>query len=149
MMNDPVNYVRQGALLASALVLVQHTEFTSSKVKDIRQLYAKVIGDKHEDVMAKFGAILAQGIIDAGGRNVTISLQSRTGHTNMSAVVGLMIFTQYWYWFPSSLCLSLAFAPTAIIGLNSDLKVFIYYWFYWLLSSLDYAHVTVYCRIDC
>ncbi|XP_046642408.1 26S proteasome non-ATPase regulatory subunit 1-like [Daphnia pulicaria] len=123
MMNDPVNYVRQGALLASALVLVQHTEFTSSKVKDIRQLYAKVIGDKHEDVMAKFGAILAQGIIDAGGRNVTISLQSRTGHTNMSAVVGLMIFTQYWYWFPSSLCLSLAFAPTAIIGLNSDLKM--------------------------
>jgi hypothetical protein len=47
------------------------------------------------------------------------------------------------------LCLSLAFAPTAIIGLNSDLKVFIYYWFYWLPSSLDYAHVTVYCRIDC
>ena len=123
MMNDPVNYVRQGALLASALVLVQHTEFTSSKVKDIRQLYAKVIADKHEDVMAKFGAILAQGIIDAGGRNVTISLQSRTGHTNMNAVVGLMIFTQYWYWFPLSLCLSLAFTPTCFIGLNSDLKM--------------------------
>ena len=33
MMNDPVNYVRQEALLASALV--QHTEFPSSKVKDI------------------------------------------------------------------------------------------------------------------
>jgi len=35
-------------------------------VKDFRALYAKVIVDKHEDVMSKFGAILAQGIIDAG-----------------------------------------------------------------------------------
>jgi 26S proteasome regulatory subunit N2 len=56
-----------------------------------------VIADKHEDVMAKFGAILAQGIIDAGGRNVTISLQSRSGHTNMSAVIGLLVFNQFWY----------------------------------------------------
>jgi len=36
------------------------------QVKAMRETYAKVISDKHEDVMAKFGAILAQGIIDAG-----------------------------------------------------------------------------------
>lgn len=36
------------------------------QVTHFRQLYTKVISDKHEDVMAKFGAILAQGIIDAG-----------------------------------------------------------------------------------
>lgn len=73
--------------------------------------------------MAKYGAILAQGIIDAGGRNVTVSLQSRTGHTNLQAVVGMLVFTQYWYWFPLAHCLSLAFTPTCIIGLNSDLKM--------------------------
>lgn len=73
--------------------------------------------------MAKFGAILAQGIIDAGGRNVTLGLQSRTGHTNLQAVVGTLVFTQYWYWFPLAHCLSLAFTPTCIIGLNSDLKM--------------------------
>merc|ERR1711884_72074 len=121
--NDPVNYVRQGALIASAMILVQQTELTCSKVKDFRALYAKVITDKHEDVMAKFGAIVAQGIIDAGGRNVTVSLQSRTGHTNMLGVVGMLVFTQYWYWFPLSHFLSLAFQPTAIIGLNSNLDM--------------------------
>merc|ERR1719323_2064770 len=73
--------------------------------------------------MAKFGAILAQGIIDAGGRNVTVSLQSRTGHTNMLGVVGMMVFTQYWYWFPLTHFLSLAFQPTAVIGLNSNLDM--------------------------
>lgn len=123
MKNDPVNYVRQGSLIASAMILVQQTEQTCPKVKDFRQIYTKVILDKHEDVMAKFGAILAQGIIDAGGRNVTISLQSRTGHTNMLGVVGMLVFTQYWYWFPLSHFLSLAFQPTAVIGLNKDLEM--------------------------
>jgi len=123
MKNDPTNYVRQGALIASAMILVQQTEQTCPKVKDFRALYTKVISDKHEDVMAKFGAILAQGIIDAGGRNVTVSLQSRTGHTSMLGVVGMLVFTQYWYWFPLSHFLSLAFQPTAVIGLNSNLDM--------------------------
>lgn len=120
---DPVNFVRQGALIASAMILIQHTDQTCAKTSFFRQLYSEVITNKHEDVMAKYGAILAQGIIDAGGRNVTLSLQSRTGHTNLQAVVGMLVFTQYWYWFPLAHCLSLAFTPTCIIGLNSDLKM--------------------------
>merc|ERR1712242_392708 len=83
----------------------------------------KIIADKHEDVMVKLGAIFAQGIIDAGGRNVTVSLQSRTGHTNMMAVVGMLVFTQYWYWFPLSHFLSLAFTPSCVIALNSELDM--------------------------
>ena len=31
-----------------------------------RDHYMKVISDKHDDVMAKFGAILANGILNAG-----------------------------------------------------------------------------------
>ncbi|XP_058443790.1 26S proteasome non-ATPase regulatory subunit 1 [Malaya genurostris] len=120
---DPVNFVRQGALIASAMILIQQTDQTCPKVTFFRQLYTQVITNKHEDVMAKYGAILAQGIIDAGGRNVTVSLQSRTGHTNLQAVVGMLVFTQYWYWFPLAHCLSLAFTPTSLIALNSDLKM--------------------------
>ena len=80
MTNDTVSYVRRAALIASALIMIQHTEVTCPKVKEFRAMYAKIIADKHEDVMVKLGAIFAQGIIDAGGRNVTVSLQSRTGH---------------------------------------------------------------------
>ncbi len=54
---------------------------------------------------------------------MTISLESRTGHVNMKAVAGMMLFTQYWYWFPLAHCLALSFTPTTIIALNSKLKV--------------------------
>lgn len=123
MTNDPFNFVRQGALIASALILIQQTEAICPKVKEFRQMYAKVIADKHDDLMAKFGAIIAQGIIDAGGRNMTISLQSRTGHTNVAAVVGMLVFSQFWYWYPLVHFISLALSPTCLIALNSELKM--------------------------
>ena len=52
------------------------------QMKHFRELYARVISDKHEDVMAKFGAILAQGIIDAGKFwcNLDIVLSSSGGY---------------------------------------------------------------------
>ena len=69
-----------------------------------------------------------------GGRNVTLALQSRTGHTQLRTVVGMLVFSQFWFWFPFTHFLSLAFTPTAIIGLNGQLKVTLY--FYYLMSSL-------------
>ncbi|ORE11727.1 26S proteasome regulatory complex, non-ATPase subcomplex, Rpn2/Psmd1 subunit [Rhizopus microsporus var. microsporus] len=122
MTKDPVDFVRQGAFISQAMILIQQTENTNPKVAAVRKMYEKVIGDKHEDPMAKFGAVLAQGIIDAGGRNVTMSLLSRTGHANMPAIVGTAVFTQFWYWYPLTHMLSLAFTPTAIIGLNKNLE---------------------------
>lgn len=38
----------------------------SNKSAKIREKYSKLIADKLEDSVAKFGAIIAQGIIDAG-----------------------------------------------------------------------------------
>jgi len=58
-----------------------------------------------------------------GGRNVTVSLLTRSGQTDTMSVVGLLVFTQFWYWFPLSLFLSLSFSPTCLVSLNQDLKV--------------------------
>ena len=105
------------------MILIQHTPVMSSKVTFYKQHYSKVVSDKHEHNLVKLGAVIAQGIIDAGGCNVTISLQSRTGHMSMRTAVGLLVFSQFWFWYPLSLFLSLALTPTAIIGLNADLQV--------------------------
>uniref|UniRef100_A0ACD5UEP0 Uncharacterized protein n=1 Tax=Avena sativa TaxID=4498 RepID=A0ACD5UEP0_AVESA len=121
--SDVVDFVRQGALIAMAMVMIQTNESFDSRVGTFRRQLEKIILDKHEDTMSKMGAILASGILDAGGRNVTIKLLSRNKHDKLTAVIGLAVFSQFWYWYPLIYFISLAFSPTAIIGLNSDLEL--------------------------
>jgi len=124
MLTDPVDYVRQGALLATSMVLMQNADHSeSSRLTEYRKLLAKVIADKHEDTMAKFGAILATGLLDAGGRNCTISLLSKTSHKVMPAIVGCAIFTHFWFWHPLLHFVSLALTPTSAIGVNASLQM--------------------------
>ncbi|RDW89726.1 26S proteasome regulatory subunit rpn2 [Coleophoma cylindrospora] len=123
MMKDPTDFVRQGALISLAMIMVQQNEVMNPKVASIRKTLKKIVGDRHEDAMTKFGCALALGIIDAGGRNCTIGLQTQTGNLNMAGIVGMAIFTQYWYWFPFTHFLSLSFTPTSMIGLDHDLEI--------------------------
>jgi 26S proteasome regulatory subunit N2 len=123
MLKDPTDFVRQGALISLAMVLVQQNETMNPKVGSIRKMMNKIITDRHEDAMAKFGCAIALGIIDAGGRNCTISLQTQTGNLNMPGIVGAAVFTQYWYWFPLAHFLSLSYTPTAVIGVDQSLEV--------------------------
>ncbi|PCH33862.1 26S proteasome regulatory complex non-ATPase subcomplex Rpn2/Psmd1 subunit [Wolfiporia cocos MD-104 SS10] len=122
MTRDSVDFVRQGALIALGMILVEQSELSSPSLASTRALYSKIISDKREDPMARFGAALGQGLIDAGGRNVTISLQSRAGSRNTNAIVGMALFCQFWYWYPLAHCACLAFDPTAIIGLDETLQ---------------------------
>lgn len=82
-----------------------------------------MIEDKSEDILSRMGAILSQGIINAAGRNATISLLTRDGNIRQNAVIGLMMFMQHWFWYPMLNFMNLALTPTALIGLNKDLKV--------------------------
>jgi hypothetical protein len=47
-------------MIALAMVLIQCSEAFQPKVTDVRQLIRDRYSDKHEPVMARFGAILAQ-----------------------------------------------------------------------------------------
>ncbi|QDZ20143.1 regulatory subunit of 26S proteasome [Chloropicon primus] len=117
---DAIDFVRQGALIATSMVLLQQPE---SKVSGFRKKLDKIVSDKHEDVMCKMGAIIAVGLIDAGGRNVNIRLRSRNGFPRLLSVIGMAVFTQYWYWYPLSYFMSLPLTPTAFIGLNENLDM--------------------------
>lgn len=73
--------------------------------------------------MTKLGAILALGLLDIGGRNLSISLTTRSGIPKLEAVAGLLVFTQYWNWFPYINFIGLALTPSMYIGVTADLKV--------------------------
>ncbi|CAR21235.1 proteasome regulatory particle base subunit RPN2 [Lachancea thermotolerans CBS 6340] len=122
---DPVDFVRQAAMIALSLILMQQTEKTNSKVKDINDLFLNVVSNKHQEGLAKFGACVAQGIMNAGGRNVTIQLENvDMGTLDTKAVIGLAMFSQFWYWFPLAHFLSLSFTPTSIIAVRGqDLSI--------------------------
>ncbi|BFZ55387.1 proteasome regulatory particle base subunit [Savitreella phatthalungensis] len=122
MTKDATEFVRQGAFIALAMILVQHNDQTNPKVVEARKLFRDTISNKHQDAVSKFGASLASGILDAGGRNVTMRLSSATGSNNRQAIVGMAVFTSFWYWFPLAHFLSLAFTPTAIVALDTDLR---------------------------
>ena len=123
MLKDPTDFVRQGVLISLSMIMIQQNEAMNPKVTKIRETMSKIVSDRHEDAMAKFGCALALGIIDGGGRNCTLSLQTQTGNLNMPGIVGMAVFVQYWYWFPFTHFLSLAFTPTSVIAVDQKLEV--------------------------
>lgn len=123
MLSDMTDFVRQGALIGTSLIYMQQGDLCNDKkVKSFRERLASLVGDKHQTTLTKMGAIMATGIIDAGGRNCSFNLGSKNGFTKMTSAVGAALWLQHWYWFPMMHMFSLAITPTFTIGLNKDLK---------------------------
>ena len=129
MLDDMTDYVRQGALMGTSMIYMQQSDGSTSatnpqrgKLRAFREKLATIVTEKHQSMLTKMGATLSTGILDAGGRNCTISLNSRNGFTKMSSAVGVALWLQHWHWYPMMHMLSLAFTPTLTIGLNKNLK---------------------------
>jgi len=74
LLDDPVDFVRQGAFMATAMVLQQESEARTPFVKTFRERIMEDATNRFKPSMARMGAILAAGILDAGGRNCVVSL---------------------------------------------------------------------------
>lgn len=121
LLSDNTNFVRQAAYVAMAMVLVQSNKQMCSKVEKFRERIDKVMTEKNQDILTKMGAIVSLGILDAGGRNVTISLDSASGNNRIPATVGIIMGLQFWYWFPLLHMLSLSFKPTYLLAIDQNL----------------------------
>ena len=123
MMSDKVDFVRQGAFLSMAMVLMQESKAKCDALDPFVKKLFSVVEDKHQPTMAKMGAMLGLGILNAGGRNVTIGLTSNAGFRKMASIVGVMLSLQYWYWYPLMHFMSLSFTPTSMIGLDGEMRM--------------------------
>jgi 26S proteasome regulatory subunit N2 len=140
MLNDPVDFVRQGCLLALSLIFMLQTEFSCPSVKSFRGKLASIVSDKYPSILTKLGAIIAAGIIDAGGRNCSLSLSSPDGFVRSTACVGMALWLQHWYWFPMLHFFSLALAPSMLVGLNKDFQLPQSFSVYCAAPALRYAY---------
>jgi 26S proteasome regulatory subunit N2 len=120
---DNTNFVRQAAFVAMAMVLIQSNKVMCPKVEKFRERIEKVMTEKNQDILTKMGAIVSLGILDAGGRNVTISLDSSSGNNRAPSTVGIIMALQFWYWFPLLHMLSLSFKPTCLLGIDQSLSI--------------------------
>ena len=100
-----------------------YMQSVSEAATKFRADITRCVADKYEDVITRFGALIAQGLIDAGGRNVCANFFAKSGAVRRGAAVGFLLFSQLWYWYPMIHGLALSFNPTAVIGLNADLKM--------------------------
>lgn len=118
-----MDYVRQAAYISVAVLLQINTVHSEPKLADFRKMITESIGKKHEDVLAKMGAILATGLLDIGGRNMTVSLTTRSGIAKIDAVIGMLVFSNFWNWFPFINFIGMTITASAYIGVTSDLKI--------------------------
>jgi 26S proteasome regulatory subunit N2 len=102
---------------------MQQSELSAPSVKWFRDKIANIVKDKYPSTLTKIGAILAAGIIDAGGRNCSLSLRSSDGFIRPSACIGIALWTQHWYWYPMLHFFSLALSPSVLVGLDKEFKL--------------------------
>jgi 26S proteasome regulatory subunit N2 len=105
------------------MLLQVATNQSEPRLADFRKTIEETLVKTQGDQMTKLGAILSIGLLDIGGRNMNISLTTRSGIPKLEAVTGLLVFSQYWNWFPYINFIGLALSPSMFIGVTAERKI--------------------------
>jgi len=90
LLEDSVDFVKQGAAISLAFVLQQCTKNNEPKVEKFREKLMELIKKKNNEmVLTKFGCIIAIGILEAGGRNSVVKLLSEAKTIKRGAITGM------------------------------------------------------------
>eukprot|EP00924_Labyrinthula_sp_SR-Ha-C_P002831 augustus_masked-scaffold_13-processed-gene-8.15-mRNA-1 protein AED:0.07 eAED:0.15 QI:0/-1/0/1/-1/1/1/0/1061 len=118
---DKVDFVQQGATIAASFLYVGKNWDVDGRAEKYKNSIIADIKNTKKPPLAKMGAYIAFGLLQAGGRNQHVELKSKQGVVKKPAVAGLVLFLQYWYWFPLLQMISHSLTPMALIGVSVEI----------------------------
>ncbi|KAG9390568.1 HEAT repeat protein [Carpediemonas membranifera] len=107
---DSADHVRQAALVAQSMVLMQAPESKLTADRGINKLL-DIAKDRYEERLTRYGAIISCGIINAGGCNASFSLQRENGRPSSRGFAAAMLFAQYPDNHMNAMFLTLGYTP--------------------------------------
>lgn len=123
LLEDSSPLVRQGSYIAGSMVFSQMNVKNDTNFDSFKESLNKVNATKDEHNLIKYGALLGQGILELGGKNCLLTLLSHTNNNRLGAIAGIALFTQYYYWYPMTLFISLAIRPQIFMGIDDTFRL--------------------------
>lgn len=119
--SEPI--VRQAAAVGLGMVLMGTNEARAPRYSSIKEKLIAAVASKHDHRMAKMGSILGLGLLDAGGKNCAFRLTTSNGSNDHQALVGALVFSQFWFWHPFAYFSALAIKPTYFVGVDGEMRI--------------------------
>merc|ERR1711976_208002 len=89
----------------------------------IREEMINKAHSKYTNITTKFGCYIGLGLMQSGGGNTILSLVSNSGQLKIKNIIGIYMFTFYWYWMPLTNFIGLALEPTFLAGVLKDFNI--------------------------
>ena len=120
---DDIFHVQQACAISFGLLHQLATPSLDPEMVKIREEMITKAHSKYTNIMTKFGCYLGIGLMQSGGGNAVLSLVSNSGQMKIKNIIGIYMFTFYWYWMPLTNMLGLALEPTFLAGLLKDFNI--------------------------